>query len=459
MSRHNPEEEQHLAAIWFEQALIGRDWRSRVRVEVADGKVAAIGTGVEPRPDCERHALGLPGMPNLHSHAFQRAMAGLAEYRASPADDFWSWREVMYRFANAITPDQLEAIAAFAFVEMLEAGFTRVGEFHYLHHQPDGRPYANPAEMCARIAAAAADSGIALALLPVFYAHGGFGGAPPGPQQRRFVNSLDGFARLLGNAEKAVAALPDAVLGVAPHSLRAVTAEELSSIAALRPDGPVHIHVAEQQKEVADCLAWSGRRPAEWLLDEAAPDARWCLVHATHLSDREVERFAASHAVAGLCPITEANLGDGLFPAARFLAAGGRFGVGSDSNVLISLAEELRLLEYGQRLAERRRCVLASDDEPSVGRNLFLRALDGGGQALGAPASIAVGAPADLIALAPRTSGAIGSDALDQWLFTANVGVHSVWRRGVKLVSEGRHQAREAAERRYRAALDELRAA
>jgi formimidoylglutamate deiminase len=439
-------------AIWFEQALIGRAWQKRVRLEIADGLIASIRTDVDPEPGDARHGTGVPGMANLHSHAFQRAMAGLAEYRASAADDFWSWRDIMYRFANAITPEQLEAIATFAFIEMLEAGFTRVGEFHYVHHQPDGVPYDDPAEMSARIASAAASSGIALTLLPVFYAHSSFGGAPPEEKQRRFVNSTTGFGRLLDSTARTLAKLPDAVLGVAPHSLRAVTLDELREVSEMRADAPVHIHIAEQVKEVEDCRAWSGARPVEWLMDNADVGPRWCLVHATHVSDAELDAIVRSRAVAGLCPVTEANLGDGIFPAAAYLNAGGAFGVGTDSNVRIGLAEELRTLEYGQRLIERKRCVLASADRPSVGETLFLGAIEGGTQALGAEPHLRVGGPAEIVALRGAQDA-----VLDRWIFTRDVQVDSVWRRGVQLVTGGRHRERGEAERRFRAAVEELR--
>jgi formimidoylglutamate deiminase len=440
-------------AIWFNEALIGREWRHRVRIEIAGGLIASITPDADPEPDDARHATGLPGMANLHSHAFQRAMAGLAEYRASATDDFWSWRDIMYRFANAITPEQLEAIATFAFIEMLEAGFTRVGEFHYVHHQADGAAYEDPAEMSARIAAAAANSGIALTLLPVFYAHSGFGGAPPEEKQRRFVNSTDSFGRLLDSAARALTALPDAVLGVAPHSLRAVTLAQLREVSQMRADAPVHIHIAEQMKEVEDCRAWSGARPVEWLMDNVDVGPRWCLVHATHVSDAELDAIVRSRAVAGLCPITEANLGDGIFPAAAYLNAGGAFGVGTDSNVRIGLAEELRTLEYGQRLIERKRCVLASADLPSVGETLFLGAIEGGAQALGAEPHLHVGGPAEIVALRGAQDA-----VLDRWIFTRDVQVDSVWRRGVQLVTGGRHRGRGEAERRFRSVVEELRA-
>ena len=303
-------------------------------------------------------------------------MSGLAERRGPGADNFWSWRETMYRFALDMTPDQVEAVAAQAYVEMLEAGFTRVGEFHYLHHAPDGRPYDDVAEMSARIVAAADATRIGLTLLPVFYAHSGFGGAPPGDAQRRFICDLDLYARLVERARGLVRTLDGADLGLAPHSLRAVTPGELEAVGALAPERPLHIHIAEQVAEVDACLAWSGARPVEWLLDHADVGPRWCLIHATHMTPDETRRLAASGAVAGLCPITEANLGDGLFNAPDFVGRGGRFGIGTDSNVQIALADELRLLEYGQRLFHRARNVLGRSsaiDRPRLVRRRAAR--------------------------------------------------------------------------------------
>ena len=432
-----------MKTIWFEQALLPEGWASAVRIGIADGRIAAIEPGAEPQLEDSRYATALPGLPNLHSHSFQRLMAGLAEAPNGPAyDDFWSWRELMYRLVGALTPDDVAAIAAMAFVEMLEAGFTRVGEFHYLHHQPDGTRYADPAEMAAAIASAAAETGIALTLLPVFYAHSGFGGAPPNEGQRRFVNNLDGFARLLDASRGAVAGLPGALVGVAPHSLRAVTPQELLALETMALATPIHTHVAEQINEVADCVAWSGQRPVAWLLDNATVDQRWCLVHATHIDASELKGVAASGAVVGLCPITEANLGDGIFPADAFLSAGGAFGIGTDSNVRIEAAEELRLLEYGQRLALRRRNVIALPGA-SCGRTLIDAALYGGSQALGCESAIMVGSPADLVTLAPNLLG-VGDRVLDRWIFAGDgPRIDGVWRAGRQVVSDGRHNARD----------------
>src|ERR1043166_2727621 len=318
-----------MTTLFFDSALLSEGWARDVRLTVADGLIAAVETGAKPVPGDERHAIALPGLANVHSHAFQRGMAGLAELRGPEGDNFWTWREVMYRFLDRLDPEQVEAIAAQAYVEMLERGFLRVGEVPYLHHDSPGAPSANPAELAERIAAAAQATGIGLTLLPVFYAHANFGGVPAVPGQRRFLNSVDGFAKLLEASRAAIAPLDAANIGVAPHSLRAVTPEELAEVVALAPGGPIHIHAAEQTGEVEQCVAWSGARPVEWLLDHTPPDAGWCLVHATHLTDAEVRRLAASGAVAGFCPVTEANLGDGIAPASPFIAAGGAFGIGT----------------------------------------------------------------------------------------------------------------------------------
>ncbi len=443
---------------WFETALLADGWAERIRMTAEEGVVLALTPGVAPEPGDERHDVALPGIANLHSHAFQRGMAGMAERRGPAADSFWTWRDLMYRFANAIGPDELEAIAALAFVEMLEAGFGRVGEFHYIHHDIHGAPFADPAEMGGRLAAAAMETGIGLTLLPVLYMASGFGGAAPRPEQRRFVHDVHGYARLIEASRCAVAGLPDARVGVAPHSLRAVTPEGLAAAVEIGGDGPVHIHIAEQTGEVEDCLRHHGRRPVEWLLEHAPVDPRWCLVHATHVAMAELEGIAQSGAVAGLCPITEANLGDGIFPAADFVAAGGRFGVGSDSNVLIDMAQELRSLEYSQRLARRERNLLSSPACPSTGRTLFDAAGKGGAQALGMGShGLAPGARADFVTLDrghPTLAGHAGDALLDAFVFADSRGmIDGVWRGGRQWVKGGRHVARDAVAARYVRAL------
>lgn len=446
-----------LTWLWFDQALLSDGWAKSVRIGIRAGLIETIVADITAEPADQVHATGLPGLSNLHSHAFQRGMAGLAEVRGPSRDSFWTWRETMYRFVDRLRPDEVAAIAAMAFAEMLEGGFTRVAEFHYLHHDPDGRPYANVAEMAEAVASAAGQTGIGLTLLPVFYAHSGFGGTAPAEPQRRFVDDLDGFERLMLASYRAINDLPDAVLGIAPHSLRAVTGEEISAVIKMTT-GPVHIHIAEQIREVEDCMAWLGVRPIDFLLDTIAVDRRWCLVHATHMTAAETARLAASGAVAGLCPITEANLGDGIFPAKAYLAAGGAWGIGSDSNVMIDAAGELRMLEYSQRLAERSRNVMAGSGGGSTGAAMFMAALVGGAQACGVPEilGLAVGQVADIVALKTPGDGlsASGDRSLDDWIFAArDRRVEAVWRRGRQVVIGGLHVARSEIAQRYAVAM------
>jgi formiminoglutamate deiminase len=447
--------------LFFKDALLKSGWASDVRIKFAGGVIASVETGARAATGDERHTVGLPGMPNLHSHAFQRAMAGLAEVRGPDHDTFWTWREVMYRFALAMSPDDVQAVAGLLYVEMLEAGFTRVGEFHYLHHDHSGKPFGDPAEMAGRIVAAARETGIGLTLLPVFYAHGGFGGKPPTSSQRRFVCDPESFACLVEASRRAAATHPGSVVGIAPHSLRAVAPDELAKILPLAPDGPIHIHVAEQVREVEDCLAWSGRRPVEWLLDHASPDGRWCFIHATHMTAEETQRMAEAGVVAGLCPVTEANLGDGTCNAPSFLASGGRFGIGSDSNVLVGVADELRQLEYTQRLHTRQRNLMTRSEGASSGRTLYEAAAQGGTVALGAPPPLlAPGAPADVVSLDVENTALLekhGDRVLDSWIFAARTcPVDCVWVHGRKWVEGGLHVSREPLVARYRRSISRL---
>lgn len=454
--------EAHMTeTLHFSEALLPTGWARDVRVQLADGRFARIEPNTAAQPGDQRHKVALPGLPNLHSHAFQRGMAGMAERRGSSADSFWTWREAMYHFLDRMEPDDVLAVAAIAYAEMLESGFTRVGEFHYLHHDPKGAAYAGPgAAMAEAVAEAARETGLAMTLLPVFYAHADFGGAPPKPGQRRFICNLDSFAKLHEASGAAIAGLPGAVLGLAPHSLRAVTAEELAALLTAHPTGPVHIHAAEQTGEVEASLKFSGQRPVEWLLNNTPLDERWCLIHATHTTEAEASGMAQRGVVAGLCPVTEANLGDGVFPAVHYRGEGGRFGLGTDSNVLIDAAEELRWLEYVQRLTHRRRNLLASGSEASTGGDLFRGALTGGSQALGAAAGLAEGLAADFVTLDaahPALVGAQGDGWIDRWVFAARGGaVDGVWRAGRQVVSGGRHVARDAIAARYRTTLTQL---
>lgn len=443
-------------AIFAERVLMPAGWAENVRIEVADGVIAHMQAGADPRSGDERHAILVPGMGNVHSHAFQRAMAGLTEMPGPGSDNFWSWRDLMYRFALAFDPDQLEAVASQLYVEMLEAGFTRVGEFHYLHHDKDGRQYADIAEHSVRIAAAAGETGIGLTLLPVFYAHSQFGGQAPGEGQRRFINDTGSFDRLLQGARKAVQTLNHARVGIAPHSLRAATIEEIRALTALDFDGPIHIHIAEQVKEVEDCIAFSGLRPVDYLLRNSDADGRWCFIHATHMTDTETTAMAERGVVAGLCPITEANLGDGFFEAPLFLDHGGAISIGSDSNVQIGVAAELRQLEYSQRPLRRARNVIAHDGR-STGRTLFDRALAGGGRALMHETGIAAGMPADFVSLRPvHDVGFAGDRILDSWIFGEGMRVDCVWVGGEQLVADGRHCRRDRIEGRFVRVMREL---
>lgn len=444
-----------MTSIHVKSALTPAGWQKNVRLKIEDGRIVSVEASTAAQPGDERHDILVPGMPNLHSHAFQRGMAGLAETRGPGADSFWSWRNVMYRFALSMTPDHAEAVASQLYMEMLEAGFSRVGEFHYLHHDIDGRPYADISEMAQRIAAAASHTGIGLTLLPVFYAHSTFGGAAPNEGQRRFINTVESFERLLDGCRSAVKTLPDGRVGVAPHSLRAVTPDELAVVVAMTKDGPIHIHVAEQIKEVEDCIAWSGARPVEWLLDNAGLDGRWCLIHATHMTDNETRRMAESKAIAGLCPITEANLGDGTFNAVVFGEAGGKFGIGSDSNVLIGLPDELRQLEYSQRLAHRSRNVMAAPGQ-STGRALFDGAIEGGSISVAIETGIAAGKPADFVSLRAPDGDLTDDAALDSWLFANGTKPDSVWVAGRRQVEGGRHHKRDEISARFRSVMHEL---
>ncbi|MFO1170716.1 MAG: formimidoylglutamate deiminase [Hyphomicrobiaceae bacterium] len=450
-----------MSKLFFERALLAEGWAGDVRIDVdAEGRIASVAKGASPGGADHRGAIGLPGLANLHSHAFQRGMAGLAETAGPTKDSFWTWRQVMYRFLDRLTPEDVEAIAGGLYVEMLEAGFTSVGEFHYLHHAPDGGWYDDPAEMAGRIAAASKATGLGLTLLPVFYAQGGFGGQPVQAQQRRFASTAETFAKLREGAARHIAGLPHARVGIAPHSLRAVTPESLAQVTSAFGDGPIHIHVAEQTKEVEDCRAWSGTTPVAWLLDHADVDRRWCLVHATHMTNVETEAMARSGAVAGLCPQTEANLGDGIFDGVTYLAAQGRYGVGTDSHIRVDAAEEIRTLEYSQRLRDRARNVLTREGA-STGRTLYATACHDGAAAIGRPAgTLAAGQIADIVSLDadhPLLAGRQDDTALDSWLFSGDGRqVRDVWVAGAHVVAEGRHRQRDVLRSRLAATLRRL---
>lgn len=447
--------------IFAKRALLTSGWQDEVLITVRGGVIAHVGLHSK-RP---AGAIGvdtlLPAISNVHSHTFQRGMAGMTERRAASRDSFWTWRELMYRFVDCLTPEQIEAIACLAFMEMLEAGYAAVGEFHYVHHQKGGGQYDNSAELSNRIFAAATTTGIGLTHLPVLYSYGGAGKAALFAGQLRFGNDVGQFCRLIEHAQQNLLTLPpDYKIGVAPHSLRATSPEDLKILLAQIKNSPVHIHIAEQLQEVEAIQAWLGARPVEWLMNTLDVNAGWCLIHATHLNDRETKALANSGAVAGLCPITEANLGDGIFNGADFLNAGGAFGIGTDSNVQISVADELRLLEYSQRLRDRARNVMLVG-EGSVGHSLYMRAAKGGAQALSRNAGeIAVGKWGDLVAIDSETPAlcALSKDQLlDGFVFAANSNtVTDVWSAGRHCVQAGRHYKRDAIIERYKTEIASL---
>ena len=451
-----------MATIWAKQALTHSGWADDVRIDIdAGGRIAAIETAAAPAGNCVD--LLLPAPVNSHSHAFQRAMAGLTERRgADAADSFWTWRQLMYQFLDQLSPEQVEAIAALVQMEMLEAGYGTNVEFHYLHHQANGQPYDKLSEMAERIAAAREISGIGLTLLPVQYQYGGCNGQVLTGGQRRFHNTPDQYARLVGELQTTLKSLPpDSRIGVAPHSLRAVAREQLQQAAALIDEGPVHIHIAEQLAEVDEVLACWGARPVEWALNNLPIDARWCLIHATQMTAEETIALAQTGAVAGLCPITESNLGDGIFDGVRWMNAGGQISIGSDSNILISLAEEMRVLEHSQRLRDHTRAALAMPDV-STGRRIFDGICRGGAQAADrGTGQIEPGQWADLLSLDMTNidlCGLRGDTLLDAFVVAgSNSMVQDVWSAGRHLVQQGRHIRREAIIARYSAAVAALR--
>jgi formimidoylglutamate deiminase len=447
--------------IFAKRALLHSGWAENVRVGVEHGSISSIAVNTKPAPSDAKVDTLLPALSNLHSHSFQRAMAGMTEFRAAGRDSFWTWRDLMYRFVNRITPYQMQAIAALVFMEMQEAGYAAVGEFHYVHHQSGGAPYDDIAELSNQIYAAAKTTGIGLTHLPVLYTYGGAGEAPLAKGQLRFNNSVERYFQLVDRARDGIKQLPnDTRIGMAPHSLRATSHADLKTALAQHKFGPIHIHIAEQPKEVADIQAWLGARPVEWLLQNADVNSNWCLIHATHMTEDETTAMAKSGAVAGLCPITESNLGDGPFNGPTYLNAGGAFGVGSDSNVNISLTEELRTLEYSQRLRDVARNIIVVG-EGSVGSTIYKGAALGGAQALDRNAGeITVGKLADLVAIDsnfPALCALTSKQLLDGLVFAAKDNVVTdVWSAGRHSVKDGQHIQRQHITKNYRTAIAQL---
>ena len=453
--------------LFASDALLPTGWARNVLLSWnSSGQLIEVLTDVDPQSgeageaEAAVRASGpvIPGMPNLHSHAFQRAFGGLTEFRGQAQDSFWSWRNLMYGFANRMSPEALEAIATWLYLEMLEAGYTSVCEFHYVHHDIGGKPYANDATLSLALLRAAQKTGIGMTLLPVLYQTSGFGGKPPREDQARFIRSTDSMLSLLQQLEPAVRA-QGANLGLAPHSLRAVPPDSLQAavagLHAMLPQAPVHIHIAEQTQEVDDCIAWSGQRPVQWLMNHAPVDQRWCLIHATHMTPEEYARAAQSKAVAGICPTTEANLGDGIFDMPLWLKNGGRWGVGSDSHSTVNAAEELLMLEYSQRLNLRQRNVLGGGAQPQVATAMTLQAVAGGAQASGrAIGGLAVGQQADFVVLDSKhvaLDGLPADSAHAGHVFASHrtSAVGDVWVGGHQCVQGGRHAQHESAQQAF----------
>ena len=440
--------------LYAENILLADGWASKQTITIEQGLITAIESGMIVGAEVAKGAV-IPGMVNCHSHAFQRAFAGFSEQGSEGQDSFWTWRKIMYQFLAQLTELDAKKIAKQLYIEMLKMGYTRVAEFHYLHHDIDGTSYnkntaeaitsgerpASLATMAQAIFVAAKESGIGLTLLPVLYQYGGFGEQTPSDGQKRFINSTEQFNQLVSDCFTLSEQYPNTNVGIAPHSLRAVDKVSLTSaikhVRSLDKQAPIHIHIAEQQQEVADCLAHFGKRPVQWLLDNVELDKHWCLIHATHLDEQERKGIIAKQAIAGLCPTTEANLGDGIFPTMEFLAEQGTIAIGSDSHISVNPIEELRWLEYAQRLIKHQRAILATPEQASVGQNLWQQAAKGGAQSTNSnTGSLAIGKQADLLVLDSDKTKLFANESqhlLDSVIFAsqqnpvADVMVNGVW--------------------------------
>ncbi len=448
--------------IYFaKQAFLAQSWSNNVRFEVSDGLITSITTNTTAQGAIELTGPVVPSIANLHSHAFQRAMAGLAEVCLNPNDSFWSWRELMYKMVQKLTPDDVCVIAKQLYIDMLKGGYSQVAEFHYLHHQSDGTHYNQLNEMATQLVQAADTAGLGITLLPVLYSYSGFAAKVPSDGQRRFINSTEQYLQLHQSCEQAVQHNPMHQLGVCFHSLRAVTKTQIEEVLSHTSKNiPIHIHIAEQQKEVLDCLAWSGQRPIQWLANEIGLNERWCLIHATHLTGDERLAITSNQVVAGLCPTTEANLGDGIFPATDFIKEQGRWGVGSDSNVTLCITEELRVLEYGQRLRDQQRNRLYDDQQKHIGDFLYTQALAGGNQATQVKLGLEVGHRADFIVLDhknPFIAACNNEDIFNRWIFACNENIiRHVYVAGKPVITDFKHSEEETASAEFTALLKRL---
>ncbi|WP_342609186.1 formimidoylglutamate deiminase [Vibrio tritonius] len=448
---------QSRTTVFADLAWIDDHWQQQVTLEIEQGTFVSVQTN-SLKPTDALHVKGplLPTLANVHSHAFQRVMAGMAEISLHPDDSFWSWRDLMYKIVGKLSPEQANVIATQLYIEMLKAGYTQVGEFHYLHHATNGAAYSNPAEMSLQLLDAAQRTGMGLTLLPVLYSYSGFGSQPANSGQARFIHSADSYLALHQQLEAHFKDDAKNRLGICFHSLRAVSEQQIQEVLGhIKAPRPIHIHVAEQQKEVNDCLSWSGERPVEWLNNHIGLDSRWTLIHATHLNPQEIAAIASSGAIAGLCPTTEANLGDGIFPGVEYEKHHGHWAIGSDSHVSLSIVDELRTLEYGQRLRDQQRNRLyrtkqnsfASTATPNltnnVGEYLFNQALQGGNQSCAVKLGIAVGNHADFMVLDkshPFIDASQPQDLFNRWIFACNDNmVKDVYVAGKAVIKNGQH--------------------
>ena len=415
-------------------------WQQDKTLHIENGIIVAISDGKDADAEEVKGAV-IPGMVNCHSHAFQRGFAGFSEQGSEGQDSFWTWRKIMYQFLDNISLEQAQIIAEQLYIEMLQAGYTRVAEFHYLHHDKDGGNFEKLSAMAEAIFKAASNTGIGLTMLPVMYRFSGFGPAPAVDGQKRFINSIEQFNQLVTDCFGLAKQYSNTNVGIAPHSLRAVDKESLQAAVAhvrgLDNIAPIHIHISEQQKEVDDCLQHYGERPVQWLLNNMTLDQHWCLIHATHINEQEIDGIIATKAIAGICPTTEANLGDGIFPTTEFMAKGGNVAIGSDSHISVSAIEELRLLEYSQRLIKQQRAILANTSTPSVGKNLWCHTARAGALSTSSNTGVlALGKQADLLVLNEQQTRLYANKPqylLDSMMFAsqrspiANVMVNGVW--------------------------------
>ncbi len=452
--------------LYAAQILLADGWAKQKTLTIDNGQITAIDSGYIEGAEIAQGPV-IPGMVNCHSHAFQRAFAGFSEQGSDGQDSFWTWRKIMYQFLDKLSADDVHIIAKQLYIEMLKMGYTRVAEFHYLHHQINGDNYPQAATMAKAIFTAAAESGIGLTLLPVLYQYSGFGAKAATDGQKRFIHSTEKFNQLVSDCFILSKQFENSNVGIAPHSLRAVDKQGLQAavahVRALDKQAPIHIHIAEQQQEVHDCLAHYGQRPVAWLLANIELDQHWCLIHATHINEQERQGIIASQAIAGICPTTEANLGDGIFPTTEFLNEGGTFAIGSDSHISVNPVEELRWLEYAQRLIRQQRAVLATEEQASVGLNLWQKAAQGGAQSTAANVGeLVVGKQADLLVLAQAKTALFAQNEqhlIDSLIFASQSNhVQDVMVNGQWLIKNQQHDQEQVAAEAFSQLITELSA-